>query len=340
MSNEKRPIPTAFTRQFAADYENWSGVGRHYEALARALASRIREASPDARNVLEIGTGTGNSAAVLLEQLPDIILFGAEPGEFLELAVAKWRNDDSVANFFNSSISSSHPYSEEIAQRLAPHRERLYLLKETGEKLSFVDESLDAIAMCQVFHWFKESQDVALEEMRRVLKPGGIIVFDESGAQFDFGSSKDEQELNGRFIHFHPFARLFRNNLNEELLRNGHEPITVPSSPGTFSYQFTQDSLQKLYAQHGFEFIPTSAGSPYSVTYRPDPVEKIIVHEKTAHMRLMASSNPLLRNPEYVDEMIERVMHDTLHTLNDEENKNFEEKYGATAATFVARKNR
>jgi ubiquinone/menaquinone biosynthesis C-methylase UbiE len=318
---------TAFNREFAAGYETWSGVGRGYEASARAMGARLLEVMPHAKNVLEIGAGTGNSGIVLLESAPDIELHAVEPSEFYELAEAKQKGN--LKAFYRDG--EIHPYSEEMAERLQPHRERLHLKRASVDRLPYEDESMDAIFMCQVFHWLKPF-DKALQEIRRVLKPGGVIVFDESGAQFDFGPTKEGQQRNRSSLQNHPFAKLYRENLDQELINNGHKPIQ-----STFTYLFNLDSVTELYHRNGFELVPDSKANAFTTVFTPVTTEQMVVHESLARMRVMASSPELLANPEHVDAMAAQAMRKTFEQwgTGDYDDGN---TYGSVAAVFVARK--
>jgi SAM-dependent methyltransferase len=75
------------------------------------------------------------------------------------------------------------------------------VLDGTAEAIPLDDASVDAVTVAQAFHWFK--YDVALAEIKRVLRPGGglAILFNRRDERVDWVRQwSDEIEWHGRRI--------------------------------------------------------------------------------------------------------------------------------------------
>jgi len=130
---------------------SFGSVARTYDW---ARASYPREAvhwvlearAGDGRRVLDLGAGTGRLSSVLLD---------------LDLDVTAVEPDDAM-------------------RALAPAGAKA--LAGTAEKVPLADGSLDAVLVGQAWHWF--DHELALSEVGRVLRPGGVLgllwnVFDD-----------------------------------------------------------------------------------------------------------------------------------------------------------------
>ncbi len=91
------------------------------------------------KSVIEVGAGTGKFLPLLMETGAEIIAL--EPVEAMRA---------------------------EIAKKFAIH-----VMGGTASQIGLDDASVDAVVCAQAFHWFATPE--ALAEMRRVLKPGGVL---------------------------------------------------------------------------------------------------------------------------------------------------------------------
>lgn len=96
-------------------------------------------------SVLDVGCGTGVLLAELAREIPGVRLAGIDlSNEMLEVARRRLGTD-------------------------------VELKEASAEALPFGDATFDAVVSTSVFHYIREPQR-ALQEMRRVLKPGGRLV--------------------------------------------------------------------------------------------------------------------------------------------------------------------
>jgi ubiquinone/menaquinone biosynthesis C-methylase UbiE len=116
----------------------------------RGMAERRRELLAAARGrVLEIGAGTGLNVPHYPAQVDELVL--SEPVESM---------------------------ARRLERRTAKHQGQLRVVVAPAERLPFPDDSFDTIVSTLVLCTVPEP-DRALAEIRRVLKPGGSLLFIE-----------------------------------------------------------------------------------------------------------------------------------------------------------------
>lgn len=120
------------------DQHWWYAVLRHL--VQRALA----EALPNGGRVLDAGCGTGGMIAFLAEHAPALITQGVD---FSALAVEHCRR-----------------------------RGLTQVLTASVHDLPFADESFDAVLSLDVLYHAEIDEQRAMTEMKRVLRPGGVLI--------------------------------------------------------------------------------------------------------------------------------------------------------------------
>lgn len=102
---------------------------------------------PPAAAVLDVACGTGELERLLLNHNPDQVIVGVDLSEQM-LSQARQK----LSGYANVSFQQA-----------------------TASQLPFPDQSFDMVVSANAFHYFTEP-GAALQEMRRVLKPGGTVV--------------------------------------------------------------------------------------------------------------------------------------------------------------------
>lgn len=127
--------------RIASEYElRWSFYVR---ATTRATISRLSVHATD--DILDIGCGTGALLSQLAALFPDTTFFGIDASsEMLDIA--------------RSGLSAA-----------------VELRQGWAEELPYSDGSFNTVISCNMFHYIRYP-DAALEEMIRVLRPGGTLV--------------------------------------------------------------------------------------------------------------------------------------------------------------------
>ena len=149
------------TRLFAATYDR---MCRKTEAAGLQAHRESLLAQAHGR-VLEIGAGTGRN-------LP---FYPADA----ELTL----------------VEPEKPMARRLEKRLAGHAQQVELVRASAEELPFPDESFDVVVstlvLCAV-----DDQPRALAEARRVLKPGGRLLFIEHHRSDDPALARKQDKMN------------------------------------------------------------------------------------------------------------------------------------------------
>jgi len=165
------------------------------------VSRMVREQGDDLR-VLDVGCGTGR----MLHQM----------------AIAHPR-----LRFYGLDLS---PYYLQHARSLLGHVEHLSLVADNAEAMPFRDGFFDVVTSVHLFHELpREARRNVYREMWRVLRPGGVIVIEDSGQQSESG---DLAFFLGRFS------------------REFHEP---------FHAGYLEDDIGEALAEQGFERVVTEA---------------------------------------------------------------------------------
>ncbi len=135
--------------------------------------------------------------------------------------------------------------SEAMRDKAAPNIEKsgleVKLIDLPGEEIPLEDDSVDTVlltyTLCTIPDWH-----TALEQMRRVLKPGGKLIFTEHGEAPDEGVLKWQNRINPMWKKFAGGCNLNR-PIPKLLSETGFEvkdmdAMYLPSTPKLFAYNY------------------------------------------------------------------------------------------------------
>ncbi|GEM_PF-4895158 len=274
-----------FNESFALQYDAFSGgIPRTFEFAAGNLAKICPDIKPGEKG-LEVGSGTGNSAIVLKEKLPQLEqLTGIEPSkEMLQLALYKFGK---IALSFPEQsqlppdmYQDALDYIKEQQERARPFRDKVSFIEASGHSIPIATRSIDRVYYTESFHWLaiNKSNQVdfnllseAIAEIRRILKPGGKLLFDSNGHLFKFGN----EEMEGRKIddiHFtkHPFRARFNEAFSRIASDAGFDVPVSNQEVSPLHYMFDQQKICSALEQNGFRLMPASEGKDY--VFKPLP---------------------------------------------------------------------
>jgi ubiquinone/menaquinone biosynthesis C-methylase UbiE len=231
----------------------WRRYLRYYDSLLEAIP--YRDMVEDYRDhlqpgafdrILDAGTGTGNVATVLLSRGARVVGI-----DFC-------------------------PEALERCRKKAPEGE--FRFADLTEKLDFDSDDFDKIACCCVLHNLsRRDQDLAMMELHRVLKPGGLMAL----TVFATGFSRIK-------IYLESFRARWRgSDFGEAVLaslRFSLDTIRIVYYVGRIKRRdrsgeihfFSRDELEELVERAGFELIaldPVLAGQAFTAVMRK-PIQK------------------------------------------------------------------
>ncbi|MBV1931976.1 MAG: class I SAM-dependent methyltransferase [Porticoccaceae bacterium] len=135
--------------------------------------------------------------------------------------------------------------SEAMRDKAAPNIEKsdldVKLIDLPGEEIPLEDDSVDTVlltyTLCTIPDWH-----TALEQMRRVLKPGGKLIFTEHGEAPDAGVLKWQKRINPLWKKFAGGCNLHR-PIPKLLTETGFDlkdldAMYLPSTPKLFAYNY------------------------------------------------------------------------------------------------------
>jgi len=167
-----------YARMHALETGYWWFAGRR-AIIAQLLTKARDEIKSSSPRLLDIGCGTGAN----LPMLRDFAGMGSIVGaDFSPLAL---------------QFAQSHPASQNVR-----------LVRADGLKLPFADDSFDIVTMLDVLEHLSDDC-LALQEVRRVLRPGGALVWSVPAYQ-KLWSAHDEALHHFRRYEFRALQKLMR----------------------------------------------------------------------------------------------------------------------------------
>ena len=112
-------------------------------------------------------------------------------------------SDTFLANGNRVVAIEPNPEMRAACSALHSGERRLQVLEGTAERTGLADGSVDMVSVGRALHWF--DLPVALEEMRRVLRPGGWVAIVGLGRKT--GARKENRELEALLQDFSPDSR-------------------------------------------------------------------------------------------------------------------------------------
>lgn len=210
LGREKRRVRTAFARA-AGSYDQVTVL---QQEVGRRVRERLCMVRVRPHAVLDLGAGTGIGTAALVRQ-------------FRQAAV--------------TAVDVAVPMLIH-ARRRTPWFRRMGLVGGDAESLPLVDASFDLVHSNLMLQWCS-ALERALEEMLRVLRPGGLLVFSTFGPDTLRELRKswravDHQAHVNQFVDMHDIGDL--------LLRCGFADPVVDAETFTLTYEDPQGVMRDL----------------------------------------------------------------------------------------------
>lgn len=209
-AHPKKALANAFSKA-AKTYDQASVL---QQEIGNRLLERLSLIKIDPNIILDLGSATGHFADRLKKQYPR--------ARIIELDIAE------------GMLSHSKRSSERNSPRS--------LICADAERLPLLSESMDLIFSNCTFHWIFELNTL-FEEINRVLKPNGILLFSTFGPDTlqelrnSFSNIDSEKHIN-YFMDMH--------NIGDLLLKTGFYDPVVDRELFTIFHKNTQSILQDL----------------------------------------------------------------------------------------------
>lgn len=280
MQSATASVPQVFNNA-AIPYAAFNLRDPYYREMAELVLNEVRQVSAQMglthHSCMDLGAGIGISTLVLSKYFARMT--AVEPEESMRYVCG--------LNFFCNP--------------------RVSVVEGRAENLSTVtDGPYDVVTSCQMFHLLKDVADGALEEIRRVLYPGGIFAFDLGPSNWEFAisladhRSGQEPALSEIMTELaHPFYRIAHAEVYAAVVKRypdfgrERENLWPPVAKRT-----NRAELEKLLSDHRFslirvsEFLVPISGmrvidfirNGWSVFFRWPPLDKLSMDEKIAFM--------------------------------------------------------
>ena len=162
--------------------------------------------------VLDVGTGSGNFLLVLKDIFPAAKIIGVDP------------NNESL-------VSAAQKFHDVRFKRMS------------AEQLDFPNHSFDVVSISMALHHLTDV-DLALNEMKRMVKPGGWIIINEL-----FSDNLNEAQQVHRMVH-HFGSRIDRiQGINHNQAFKKHEILQLVNEAGIkiqFHFEHKKEENKKL----------------------------------------------------------------------------------------------
>lgn len=311
MRKDSEPVLAKTTFTLAKALGNYEKFTKGYENCARLIVARDDE-QESISDLVEVSCGTGNSTLIIAESYRNLKkLTAVEPSSFLELAKYKF------GHRIDFPTSEDVVASPEVIKAIENQRNRALRFrnivdfkKGRTEDLPIDDEIAQRVICCQALHWYtfadtdlegidKNYLGASVAEISRILKHGGLFLFDSSGSQFSFGEDKEnDKPVDDYHLLKHPFYQKFSYELANLAVKNGADQAAVSQIGRKEKYNgiFDIEFLSAKFAEYGLSFVKTPEGLLY--TRQIDPLSKkdfINTILNASFMRMRAAEFPGLK---------------------------------------------
>lgn len=214
--------------------------------LQKTVAERVDErldlTTIEAKNILDIGAGTGLLTEKIIQRYPQAQIFALDLSESMlkaakpRLTTNRFAKLGSTVNRFLNSCRMTKTLNQKRAATL---------INADTYQLPFADGSIDLIVSNLMLQWC-DDLDTVFAEFRRVLRPEGLIMFTSFGPDTLKELKQSWQAIDGENEHVNNFIDM--HDIGDALGRAGFGQPVMDMEIFTLTYDKPIGVLQDLKA--------------------------------------------------------------------------------------------
>jgi malonyl-CoA O-methyltransferase len=220
----KQQVRDAFNRA-APSYDQFAVLQRE---VCERLLERLDYIKIKPRRILDIGAGTGQGTMALATHYPDAHIIAMDMAE-------------NMLQQSRTKQLTQRSWLAQLKNRLSGNKSTHYVCAD-AEQLPFSDASVDMIFSSLTIQWCADLMTL-VKEFRRVLKPGGLLLFTSLGPQtlhelrHSWAAVSDKRHVN-EFTDMH--------EIGDALYQEQFEDPVMDSEMIVINYQSVKQILQEL----------------------------------------------------------------------------------------------
>ena len=209
---------------------SYDGVAVLQQEVCKRLLERLDYIKVEPQMILDLGAGTGQGMIGLAQQYPDACIVAMDLAEQM---LEKSREKMSLQQGLMQKVKG-----------LFVSEQRHQFVCADAEQLPFADASMDLIFSNLTIQWCLDLSTL-FSEFRRVLKPGGLLMFTTLGTETLYELRSSWAEVSDK-IHVNEFADMLA--IGDALYNVQAENPVMDNEKIILNYQSIQQILMELKA--------------------------------------------------------------------------------------------
>ncbi len=233
MTEPLTPITTPFTKEQVKDSfnkaaETYDGIAVLQQEVCGRLLERLDYIKLEPKMILDLGAGTGQGMLGLAEQYPEACIIALDIAEQM---LSKSRE----------KISKNSGFLDKVKGLFSSEQRHQFVCAD-AEELPFADASMDLIFSSLTIQWCLDLPTL-FNEFRRVLKPGGLLMFTTLGTETLHELRSSWAEVSGK-THVNEFTDMHK--IGDALYHSQVENPVMDSETIVINYQSVKQILVEL----------------------------------------------------------------------------------------------
>ncbi len=238
----------SFTKQQVKDsfnkaVESYDAAAVVQQEVCRRLLERLEYIKAEPEIILDIGSGTGQGSLGLARQYPEASIISMDLAEKM-LQKSRVRSKEVSHQNTHSSSPANSIFVKKIKGLFRPSNANITQVCADAEQLPFADASVDLIFSNLTIQWCFDLTHL-FNEFRRVLKPGGFMLFTTFGTETLKELRQSWAEVSDK-VHVNKFSDM--HDVGDALYNVQAENPVMDSEKIILNYQSIKQILFELKA--------------------------------------------------------------------------------------------